>query len=182
MTSIEPARTSARPAGWQLIAVVISARSWVIRLAIGAAVAAAILVYAILRDGFAEGGMRVLALIGILAAAAPPVMLAALWVALGELVRFPERVGRLPRDARDHGRELRALYEEARSERGRRLHVPRLLWQLTRTSGSLRETLTPYAPLLPLASVPFLIASAAAGFAAGLEIVVACIVLIVVAG
>ena len=160
---------------------VIRARRWIVRLAIAAAVAAAVLVYAIVRDGFPSGGKAVLAVIGIVAATAPPLVLSALWVALGELIRLPERLQRLPLEARQHGEQLRELLERARVARGSRFRLTRVLWQLTRTTASARETLTPYAPLLPLVSVPFLGASAVAAFFAAAEILVACVVAIVLA-
>ncbi|HWJ33117.1 MAG TPA: hypothetical protein VNR59_12320 [Gaiellaceae bacterium] len=160
---------------------VISARRWLLRLAIAAAVAAVVLVYAILRDGFPSGGKAVLAVIGIVAATAPPLVLSALWVALGELIRLPERLQRLPLEARRHGEQLRDLFERARTARGSRFGLGRILWQLTRTTASTRETLTPYAPLLPLVSVPFLAASAVAAFFAAVEILIACVVAILLA-
>jgi hypothetical protein len=160
---------------------VISARRWILRLAIVAAVAAAVLVYAIVRDGFPSGGKAVLAVIGIIAATAPPLVLSALWVALGELIRLPARLQRLPLEARQHGEQLRELLERARVARGSRFRLARVFWQLTRATASARETLTPYAPLLPLVSVPFLAASAVAAFFGAVEILVACVVAIVLA-
>jgi hypothetical protein len=41
--------------------------------------------------------------------------------------------------------------------------------------------MTPYAPLLPLVSVPFLAASAVAAFFGAVEILIACVVAIVLA-
>jgi hypothetical protein len=160
---------------------VISARRWILRLAIVAAVAAAVLVYAIVRDGFPSGGKAVLAVIGIIAATAPPLVLSALWVALGELIRLPARLQRLPLEARQHGEQLRELLERARVARGSRFRLARVFWQLTRATASARETLTPYAPLLPLVSVPFLAASAVAAFFGAVEILLACVVAIVLA-
>ena len=154
-------------------------RSWILKVAAAAAIAAAVLVYAIVHDGFPDGGMAVLAVLGIIASVAPPLMLAAFWVALGELAKLPDRLRNLPLETREHGEQLRSLLDQARSARGTRFQVPRLLWSLGRLTGSARETLTPYAPLLPLVSVPFLAATAAAVFAAGIEIVVACVVAIV---
>ena len=181
MTSIEPARRAGRGGLPGLTVVVEAARRWILRVAIAAAVAAAVLVYAILRHGFPSGGHGILAVIGIIGAVAPPLILSALWVALRELSRLPDRLQRLPLDARSHGEELRRLYDQARLERGRPFHLPRLGWRLLRTTASARETLSPWAPLLPLASVPFLAASAVALFAAGIEIVVAAVVAIVLA-
>ena len=132
--------------------------------------------YALVRDGFPDGGNAVLATLAIAAVATPPLVLAAFYVALGELVRLPERLRRLPLEARDHGEQLRGLVDQARLARGSRFRIARTVWQLTRTTSAARGTLTPYAPLLPLVSVPFLAATAVSALAAGIEIVVACVV------
>ena len=121
-----------------------------------------------------------LAVIGIVAAVGPPVMLAAFWLALGELIKLPERLRGLPLEAREHGDQLRRLLDEARTSRGTRFQVLRL-WRLTRLTGATRETLTPYAPLLPLLSLPFLAGAALASFAAAVELLVAGVVAIVLA-
>jgi hypothetical protein len=178
--NIEPAtRRPARAVMW-LPNVVLATRRWVLRLAVIAALAAAVLAYAIVRDGFPADGDGVVAVLGIAAVAFPPTMLAAFYVALGELVRFPERVRRLPLDAREHGEQLRAIVDEARIASGRRLRIIRTLWRTLRTTNSARETFTPYAPLLPLVSVPFLAGTAVAALAAAVEIVVAGVVALVV--
>jgi hypothetical protein len=133
-------------------------------------------VYAIVRDGFPDGGNAILAVIGIAAALAPPVVLTTFWVALGELVRLPERLRRLPLDARDHGEQLRAVFDQARVARGNRFHILRTVWGVTRTTRAARETLMPYAPLMPLVSVPFLIATALSALAVGVEVIIALVV------
>jgi hypothetical protein len=165
----------------RLIGVAQSLRRWTLRLALAATGAAAVIVYAIVRDGFPSDGKAVLAVIGIIVAAGPPLMLAAFWLALGQLVKLPARVRRLPLESREHGEQLRYLLDQARAVRGSRFQLPRLLWRLTRLAGSVRETLTPYAPLLPLLSLPFLVGAALAAFAGWIEILVACIVAIVLA-
>jgi len=177
VTSIEPAvpRRAASAAG-RFVAAVALARTWTLRLVVVAGVAAAFLVYAIVRNGFPEGGNAILAIIGIAAAVAPPVVLAMFYVALGELVRLPERLRRLPLDARDHGEQLRAVFDQARLARGNRFHILRTVWGITRTTRDARETLMPYAPLMPLVSVPFLAATALSALAVGIEVMVALIV------
>jgi hypothetical protein len=157
-----------------------SLRRWTVRLLLLSAAAAAVIVYAILRGGFPAGGTAVLAIIGIVAAVGPPVMLAAFWLALGELIKLPERLRGLPLEAREHGDQLRRLLDEARTSRGTRFQVLRL-WRLTRLTGATRETLTPYAPLLPLLSLPFLAGAVVAAFAAAIEVLVACVLAIVLA-
>jgi hypothetical protein len=178
VTSVEPA--APRPTGARFFSTIAMARRWTLRLSVVAALAAALLVYAILRDGLPGGGKAVLAVIGIVAAVFPPLILAAFYLALGELVRLPEHLRRLPLEAREHGEQLRALLERARAARGSRFRIIRTLWQVTHTTRSARETLTPYAPLLPLVSLPFLAATAVAAFATGVEVVVACVVALVV--
>jgi hypothetical protein len=189
VTEVEPRRpeprlvvpAAATSAAARLVTAIGSIRSWTLGLALMAAVAAAVLVYAIVRNGFPTGGMAILAAIGIIAATAPPLMLTAFWVALGEIVKLPERVRRLPAEGREHGEQLRALLDQAKDARGRRFQLPWLLWRLTRVAGSARETLTPYSPLLPFLSVPFLAGTAIAAFAATIEVVVAGVVAFVLA-
>ena len=67
------------------------------------------------------------------------------------------------------------------SDRHRRFAVPRALWRLTRIGASARETLTPYAPLLPFLSAPFLLGVALASIAALVEAAVACVLVVVLA-
>jgi hypothetical protein len=165
----------------RLAAVAASLRRWTVKLALGAAVAAAVIVYAVVRDGYPGGGEAVLATIAIVAAALPPAMLAAFWLALGELIELPERVRRLPLEGREHGRRLRDVVDQARVDRGRRFSVPRTVWRLMRLGVSARETLTPYAPLLPFLSVPFLFGVAVAMIAAVVELIVAAVLVVVLA-
>ena len=187
MTEVEPrppetARSSAvATAAARLAAIARSLRRWTLRLLLASAAAAAVIVYAIVRDGFPSSGKAVLAVVGIIAAVGPPVMLAAFLLALGEAIRLPERLRGLPLDAREHGEQLRYLVDEARMSHGGRFRVPRLLWRMTRLAGSTRETLTPYAPLLPLLSVPFLAGAAVAAFAVSIEVLIAAVVAIVLA-
>jgi hypothetical protein len=172
--------TPVSTAAARLAGIARSLRRWTVRLLLLSAAAAAVIVYAILRGGFPAGGTAVLAIIGIVAAVGPPVMLAAFWLALGELIKLPERLRGLPLEAREHGDQLRRLLDEARTSRGTRFQVLRL-WRLTRLTGATRETLTPYAPLLPLLSLPFLAGAVVAAFAAAIEVLVACVLAIVLA-
>ena len=154
-------------------------RRWLLRLIVVAGAAAAFLIYAIFRNGFPDGAGGFFAVVGTIAVAAPPLVLLAFWFALGELARLPSRLQQLPLDARGHGEELRAIVDRARAARGNRFQLGRVLWQLTRTSAAARETLTPYGPLLPFLSVPFLVSTGIAILAAGVEISVACVVALV---
>jgi hypothetical protein len=184
VTEVEARRPGAQTATSalsRLVALARALRAWILKLALAAAVAAAVILYIAVRDGFPSGGKAVLATIAIAAALAPPVLLVALWLALGELVQLPERVRNLPFEGRKHGEQLRRLVDEARAVRGRHLQVPRVLWRLTRLASSARETLTPYAPLLPFLSVPFLGAVVLAAVAAVVELLVACVLVLVLA-
>jgi hypothetical protein len=175
------ASNGARARTARLAAFAASLRRWTVRLALAAAVGAAVIVYAIVHDGYPAGGKAVLATIAIAAAALPPLMLVAFWFALGELIELPERVRRLPLEGREHGQRLRDVLDQARTARGRRFSVPRTLWRLARLGVSARETLTPYAPLLPFLSLPFLLGVVVAMIAAVLELIVAGVLLVVLA-
>jgi hypothetical protein len=181
MTNIEPATLRQPARADAILLIVTGARRWILRLGLAAVVAAAVLTYAIVRAGFPDGAKGVLAVIGIAAVISPPVILAAFWLALGELVRLPDRLRRVPLEAREHGEQLRELFDRARSARGSKLQLTRILWHVTRLGASARETLTPYAPLLPLLSVPFLAATAIAAVAVAVEVLAACIVAVVLA-
>ena len=182
MTDVEVRRAAAAPSGLtRVVAFIATIRAWALKLGLAAALAAALIVYALVRDGYPGGGQAVLVTLGIAAAAFPPVMLTAFWVALGELGKLPDRIRNLPYEGREHGERLRDVLDAARANRGRRLALGRSLWQITRIAASARETLTPYAPLLPFLSVPFLIGVAVAMAAAVVEILIACIVAIVLA-
>jgi hypothetical protein len=84
------------------IALVGRIRVWTSRLAATAAVAAAVIVYAIVQDGYPDGAHAVVATIGIAAAVLPPALLAAFWFALGKLIRLPESI---------RGADVRAVVE-----------------------------------------------------------------------
>jgi hypothetical protein len=176
VTSIESVPRRPGSAEGRLRNVVVATRRWALRGAIAAAAAATVIVYAIVRGGFPGGASGALAVVGVVAVLTPPVILLAFWLALGELVRLPERLRRLPLEAREHGEQLRSLLDSARSVGGSRFGLARIVWRTTRAASAARETLTPYAPLLPLVSVPFLVATAVAAIAAAVEVVAACAV------
>jgi hypothetical protein len=163
------------------LTVIAAARRWIVKVAVAAVLAAAVLIYAIVDDGFPAGSKAVLAVIGISAAIAPPLMLAAFWLVLGQLLELPDRLRRVPQETREHRQQIRALLDPAwwNVPRRKRFAVPRAFWRVARTALSARETLTPYAPLAPLASVPFLAGTVVAAFAAWIEVVLACVVAIV---
>jgi hypothetical protein len=156
-------------------------RRWTLRLGVTAMVAAAVIAYAVVRDGYPSGGEAVLATLAIVAALAPPVMLCVFWLALGQLLGLPNRIRNLPYEGREHGLQLRSVFDQARADRGRRFSTGRTIWQLMRLTSAARETLTPYAPLIPFLSVPFLFAVTFAIWAAVIELLIAGVLAIVLA-
>ena len=186
MTELEPRRgeiveprAGAPQALVRLASLAATLRRAVLKLAAVGAAAAPVIGYALFRHGFPDRtGTAVLSVIAIVAAAAPPTILAAFWFLLGELLKLPARVRALPMDARDHAEQLGQLAREARDRRGRWTHVPGQLLRLTRLASSSRELLTPYAPVLPLLSLPFLGAVVIAAGAVFVEAAVALLVLL----
>jgi hypothetical protein len=152
------------------------------RLALGAAAAALVIAVYVLRDGLPEGGREwVLAVLVLALAAAPPVVLWLFTEALLALASLPERLRTAPAEGGARVRELTGAVDALRGARG--AGVPRLLWRLARTASSSWELLTLHAAVLPLASVPFLLLSAAAAAGAVLEIVAALVLaLLLLAG
>jgi hypothetical protein len=165
----------------RLLGLATSVRRGTLRLVLLAAAAAAVIAYLLFRDGIPdETGRAVLAFVALALVVTPPVVLGAFWVVLGELLRLPERVRRMPLETREHAEEVRRLAADARARRGAR-SVPGQIWRLARLWVSSRELLTPYAPLLPLFSLPFLAAVVASAAAAVAEAVAALVVLLVLA-
>lgn len=152
--------------------------------ALVAGVAALIIAAFLFRNGAPDDGNGwAVAIVGTLLAAAPPVILFVFSAALRALSELPARIRELPASGREHASAFARLAGEAREARGRRglVRLPVLLWRLAKLSDETRGLLTPYAPVLPLASVPFLVLTGAATFAAMLEIWVALVLLIVLA-
>ena len=86
----------------------------------------------------------------------------------------------MPGEGGAHAEELRRLAREARHPRRRGLRrLPVLVWRTLRLSTSSRDLLTPYAPLLPLLSIPFLAAVAFAAIGMLIECAVALLVVLV---
>ena len=186
MTELEPRRgvvVGRRPPEvvGRLLALAASLRRGTLRLALVAVAAAAVIGYALFRHGLPdETGRAVLAIVALAVVVTPPVVLAAFWIALGELLQLPERIRRMPLETREHAEELRRLVTETR-RRGGGWSVPAQIWRLARLWASSRELLTPYAPLLPLFSLPFLAAVVVSAAAAVGEAVAALVVLLVLA-
>ena len=116
--------------------------SW---LSYAAAFATALLVLAL----YDEGSKLAVAVI----AAVPAVVLFLFSKALAEAAALPDRLRNAPADAA----ELQASL--AQLSRARRGGVLRPLWRTGRAAAGARELVTPWAPLLPLVNVPFLVAT-----------------------
>jgi len=185
MSALEPSRgtvvgPSAAP---QALGGILTLAAWlrraILKLALVGAASAAVIGYALLHDGFpSEPGPALLTVVALGLVLAPPVVLTMLWILLGELVRLPDRIRRMPMDTRQHAEELRRLAADARTLRGLRF-VPGQLWRFGLLTSSSRELLTPYAPLLPLFSLPFLAVVAASAVAVFPESAIAVVVAIV---
>jgi hypothetical protein len=115
-------------------------------LAFAAAAAAVVFVVALYDDG-ADVLVAAVAVV-------PAVVLFLFSFALAEVAELPDRLRNAPTQARD----LRSAVEDLARARGGRL--PRALWRAGRQAASARELATPWAPLLPLLSLPFLAATA----------------------
>jgi hypothetical protein len=120
----------------------------------------------------------VLTVVALALVVAPPLLLLAFWLVLGQLLELPDRLRRAPMETREHAGQMRALAQEARARRGG-WAVPTQIWRLARLTASSRELLTPYAPLLPLLDLKFLAAVVVSAGAAAVEAVVALVVLLV---
>lgn len=178
---VESRRGDAIDALGPILSLAARVRRGTLKLALLALVAAAVIAYGLLRGGFpAQAERAFLTVIALALTLTPPAMLAAFWFVLGELLELPGRLQRLPLDTRDHAEQLGRLRREARARRSG-WASPGQLWRLARLASSSRELLTPYAPVLPLLSPPFLLAVALAALAVGLEVAIALVVLLVLA-
>jgi hypothetical protein len=151
-------------------------------LTVIAAGSAVVIAAYIFRDGIPDGSeAQVEAVVGLVLAAIPPLVLGGFWLAVREVAELPARLRALPQTSREQASELGRLASEART-RPSWMRFPRLLWRFGFLAASARETLTPWAPLLPLVSVPFLLLTAAAALGAVLEAMIALGLLIALAG
>jgi hypothetical protein len=127
---------------------------------VGLGVAAAIVLVVLVRwtpsDSEDWAGLIVL---GVLLAV-PPAVLLAFSLVLGEVVELPDKLRSYPGTTREHAEELRAIAHDAQArERPAWRRLPRSTWRLATLVRSARDLLAPHAPLLPLLSVPFLVAT-----------------------
>jgi hypothetical protein len=105
------------------------------------------------------------------AAAVPAVVLFLFSIAVFEAAELPTRLRNAPTEARD----LRVAVDELGRARGTRL--PRALWRAGRQAASARDLVTPWAPLLPLLSLPFLAATLLSALVTPVLLLVSLIVL-----
>jgi hypothetical protein len=92
--------------------------------------------------------------------AVPAAVLLAFSLVLGEVVELPDKLRSYPSTTREHASELRAIAQDAQKrERPAWRRLPGSTWRLATLLRSARDLLAPHAPLLPLFSVPFLLAT-----------------------
>jgi hypothetical protein len=111
--------------------------------------------------------------------AVPPVVLLAFSLVLGEVIEMPDKLRTYPGVTREHAAELRALAHDAKvRERPAWRRLPRSTWRLATLVRSARDLLAPHAPLLPLLSVPFLIATLVSALLVPVVVIAALAVLV----
>jgi GNAT superfamily N-acetyltransferase len=130
-----------------------------------AAIAAGLLALALYDDGWWVA-LAVLAAI-------PAIVLWFFSFALTEVAELPERLRGAPEEVARLGSTL----DELRRARG--TGVARALWRTGRRAASARDLATPWAPLLPLLSIPFLAATAVSALVVPLIVVAALVALAV---
>ena len=127
---------------------------------VGLGAAAAITLVVVVRwtpsDGERWAGLAVLCVL----LAVPPAVLLAFSLVLGEVVELPDKLRTYPGTMRTHVEELRSIAHDAHArERPAWRRLPGSTWRLATLVRSARDLLAPHAPLLPLLSLPFLIAT-----------------------
>jgi hypothetical protein len=132
-------------------------------LAYAAAFAAALLLVALWDEGWKVGVAVV--------AAVPAVVLFLFSAALNEAAELPTRLRAAPGDVAELQASLAAL------SRARGGALLRPLWRTGRAAMGARELVTPWAPLLPLLSLPFLGATLVSALATPLLVLFALVIL-----
>jgi hypothetical protein len=151
--------SSRHPGAWTVIEVGTEPRVKVVLnvariarwLSYAAGFATALLVLALYDDDWKVGVAA--------AAAVPAVVLFLFSTALAEAAALPDRLRNAPAEAAQLQTSLAQL---SRARRGRWLGP---LWRTGRAAAGARELVTPWAPLLPLVNVPFLVATLASALA-----------------
>jgi hypothetical protein len=129
-------------------------------------------------DGEEWAGLVVLCVL----LAIPLAVLLGFSLVLGELVEMPDRLRSYPSTARTRAEELRALARDAQArERPAWRRLPGSTWRLAMLVRSARELLAPHAPLLPLLSVPFLVATLVSALIVPVLVLAALVVILVAA-
>lgn len=112
-------------------------------------------------------------------AAVPPVLLYLFSGALAALAELPQRLRSAPADIRGRTGEAQRLVGEIAAWRALGfVGVVLLPFRLLRLGGGAREALTPYAPVLPLVSPPFLTATGLAALAGLGELLIGVVALV----
>jgi hypothetical protein len=112
----------------------------------------------------------------------PPAVLLAFSLVLGEVVELPDKLRSYRGTTREHVEELRAIAHDAQErERPAWRRLPGSTWRLATLVRSARDLLAPHAPLLPLLSVPFLVATLVSALLVPVVVVAALVVLLVAA-
>jgi hypothetical protein len=147
---------------------------------LGAAVAIALVVLVRWTPGDREDWAGFVVLCVLLVA--PPAVLLALSIVLGQVVELPDKLRSYPGTTREHVAELRAIAHDAQGrERPAWRRLPGSTWRLATLVRSARDLLAPHAPLVPLLSVPFLIATLVSALLVPLVVVAALVVLLAAA-
>ncbi len=147
---------------------------------LGAAVAIAVIVLVRWTPGDREdwAGLVVLCIL----LAVPSAVLLAFSFVLGEVVELPDKLRRYPDTTREHVAELREIADDAQErDRPAWRRLPGSTWRLATLVRSARDLLAPHAPLLPLLSVPFLLASLVSALLVPFVVIAALVVLVVAA-
>ena len=112
----------------------------------------------------------------------PSAVVLAFSFVLGQVVELPNKLRSYPGMTREHVAELRAIAHDAqRRERPAWRRLPGSTWRLATLARSARELLAPHAALLPLLSVPFLIAALVSALLVPVVVVAALVVLLAAA-
>jgi hypothetical protein len=147
---------------------------------LGAAIAIALVVLVRWTPGDGEDWAGFVVLCVLLAI--PPAVLLAFSFVLGEVVELPDKLRGYRGTASEHVDELREIAHEAQErERPAWRRLPGSTWRLARLVRSARDLLAPHAPLLPLFSVPFLVATLVSAILVPVVVVAALVVLLVAA-
>jgi hypothetical protein len=150
----------------------------VVGLGAAIAIALVVLVRWTPRDGEDWAGFVVLCVLLVV----PAAVLLAFSFVLGEVVELPAKLRSYPGTTREHVSELRAIAQDAQGrERPAWRRLPGSTWRLATLVRSARDLLAPHAPILPLFSVPFLVAVLVSALLVPVVVVAALVVLLAAA-